>query len=142
MATVGPRRHDDSPSGAGDASKLLSGQRWAWEEVEPVRAVSRGEHTVSKRKLGHIRLDVHRPIAEAAASAPQHLSAEIDGDDERTTRSAREGFPSEETGPGGNVQDQARGDQVRQQSACVWRSVMASACSRLSSAPPGRAAPP
>ena len=116
MATVGPSRHDYSPSGAGDASKLLSGQRRTREEVEPVRGVSRGECTLSEWKLRHIRLDVHRPIAEATASAPQHLSAEIDRDDERTTRSAREGFPGEETSPGGNVQDQARGDQVGQQS--------------------------
>jgi hypothetical protein len=78
--------------------------------------VSRGECTLSERKLRHIRLDVHRPIAEATASAPQHQSAEIDRDDERTTRSAREGFLGEETSPGGNVQDQAGGDQVSQQS--------------------------
>jgi hypothetical protein len=78
--------------------------------------VSRRERTLSERKLRHIRRDVHRPITEATASAPQHLSAEIDRDDERTPRSAREGFPGEETSPGGNVQDQARGDQVGQQS--------------------------
>ena len=84
--------------------------------MEPVRGVSRGECTLSERQLGHICLDVHRPIAEATASAPQHLSAEIDRDDDRTTRSACEGFPGEETSPGGNVQDQARGDQVGQQS--------------------------
>ena len=117
VTTVSPCRHHYSPSAAGYPSQLLSGQRRAWEEMEAIRGVSRGECVIAERQLRRVCLDVHRPRVEATASAPQHLPAEIHRDDERPSRLILDGFAGDETSPDGYIEERAGCKHVGKQTS-------------------------
>ena len=115
MSTVGPRRDDQPSCGTGDPHELVGCRRGVREEVEPVGGVSCSEGAVTEGKPSNVSFDIHRTVAEATTSAPQHPTAEVHSDDERIAPPGPYCPGGEEASPCGNVQDRAFGQDVGQQ---------------------------
>jgi hypothetical protein len=66
--------------------------------------VDGSKRTIPKREASDVGFDVRGARPETTASPTKHLSAEVDGDEERPMVSSSERFGRDQSGPGGDVE--------------------------------------